>query len=615
VATGFTGEIIGFDCRNTCDGFQDTLAGLLVKVQAKDTEDSVSSYLKQMMEGVQHQCEAAAERASDTISLYRNPTSESSPNALQSTLQRQKRQLFFGLGLLLGIGIVALGSYLFSQSNLVDMSVAVNSGPTDETIRVLQDHEKRVTVNRAAVDHTKSILSRLEVITAKLHHVTNVLEELLAVHAGLESVIREVDRILDGAAALSHLRFSSKLVAPSKLRGAVRLLKEKLASRNLLILPTQGHEFYDLEASFIYFANDTLRAFLHVPAYYAGSLLDLYEYVPSPIRVTSDRYFLPNPSSRVLAVDTGRATLFRTMSRAELAMCRQSGSKFYCPGQNFYRKEAVEDCLMNLFQNRLDGLAHTCPFTPLKAAEDYLVQLTTNEFLLYHANSNRVSVQCGPTTGLDAETFQGLRKISLPAGCRATTLNFVFDGEIDVMVQDDRLAPHFQHAANLSSFFPPDLLSAEVDELLAETSLIGTEHGVRIKDLVTVLKASRTRFRFHVGIGIFGILIMLLIILFCCYYCCCRKGGKCLPRVSFGDKRRRQRRSGGEYEMTGLGARVSQYASRQSLHTAIPPASAPEYTEEAEGEEDIVSVRRTRLPGTPNPVLRLKRRAKAIHEP
>jgi hypothetical protein len=567
-------------------------------VRLKDTDDRVHSFMAQWLEGFGQSCDATTVRIHDVVGLFSNPrplrmegSRERRAEILRRWLNpecqddtcpaREKRQIFFGLGILLGVGIMALGTYLFSSAKLLDMSVAIDSGPNDETIKVLQEHELKTTVNAAAMNHTKLALERLTLVTTATVNLITVIEEVMAVQFALNRLVREVDRILDGVEELSHLTFSPNLISPSRLRASMRVLRERLSLRKLVVLPTQGHEFYELQVSFIYFSNHTLRSFIHVPAYYSGSLLDMYEYVPCPIRVAHDRFFLPNPKATILAVDPSTGTFFRTMTRSALGLCRQSGSKYYCPGQNFYKKEITRSCLMNLFQNRLDGIADTCPFVPLTSTEDYLVQLSAEEFLLYQSRSNRVTVRCEGTLAPQGVSFQGLRKLRIPAGCRANTLRFSFDGEVDVLVQDNLLAPHFQHAANLSSFFPMDLLSSEIDDVLSEVDMIGSTEGVKVKDLVKMLTASRHQqlFRFSLGVG-GGLLVLLVLGLVLYWYCCRRKSASssCVPcikrrRLTSGQLLERQAELELEAIPPGLHSRtVSQHSLRP---LAEPSSSAP----------------------------------------
>ncbi len=55
--------------------------------------------------------------------------------------------LFSRLGVLVGVGLMALGSYLFSRAGLISLSASVDSGPNDATIMVLEDHDRAISIH------------------------------------------------------------------------------------------------------------------------------------------------------------------------------------------------------------------------------------------------------------------------------------------------------------------------------------------------------------------------------------------------------------------------------------------------------------------------------------
>ena len=67
--------------------------------------------------------------------------------------------------------------------------------------------------------------------------------------------------------------------------------------------------------------------------------------------------------------------------------------------------------------------------------------------------------------------------------------------------------------------------SADLDEVLSQASLIGSEHGVKIKDLAKALIASRTVETWEFSLGIVGTVVILLIICFIIFCCCCTSAG------------------------------------------------------------------------------------------
>ena len=275
--------------------------------------------------------------------------------------------------------------------------------------------------------------------------------------------------------------------------------------------------------------------------------MDLYRYIPSPLRVAEDRFFLPIPFNRVLAVDQDSNYLYRDFDLDNLALCKHSGSKYYCPGQNYYKKRDSSNCLMNLYLNQLKGIADTCTFLPMKASQDFLVQLTVDTFLLYQSEEAQLSVRCSKNFRKSTTiSFQGVRKLIIPPGCRARSRSYTFEGEIEISVLDDQLTPQVQQATNLSAFFPQDVITEEIDQVIEELNLVGSEKGVKVRDIATLLRKSREKKIWEFSLGIVGTIVALIVI-FLLVYCCCCRGQTCtLPTIRRRSLRRRAGRADSE---------------------------------------------------------------------
>jgi hypothetical protein len=535
-----------------------------------DGSDSATSFLTEWLRTHQQRCILVQSRMRDLADLFLNPMPAQGgqrgrrgcESGEEGCLVRHKRQFFFGLGLLVGVGIAALGSYLFSSGGLLSLSVGMSTGPSDETIHILQDHEKRSTYNEAALNRTEIALAALAKKVETLSTGVSVLEEVAAVQQSMDELFRESDRLARGIEEISHLRFSSDLVAPSKLRVAMLHIKERMLTRMMEILPTQGHEFYELDVSFLYFQeNSTLRVFVHVPAQFQNSQLELFEYVPSPLPVSQDTYFLPNPREEILAVDRVSGTLYRTMTQGQLAMCHRAGAFHYCPGQNFFQKDVSHSCLANLFFNRIEAATKTCQFLPMRPSDDFLVQLAANQFLLYQSLSAPINLQCGTGSLIEGEYLEGINKLTIPPGCMVSTPKFNLYGQVDITAQDDFLSPHLVPDVNLTAFLPAHLQDAELSALINEISLIGSHKGVKVTDLVSRLLAARHTSYLRYTVGAIGTVLLCAILFGCLYYLLFSKRCSPCPRsrnVSFS--RNRSSRPGSynlsaaETEMKSLGS-------------------------------------------------------------
>ncbi len=146
------------------------------------------------------------------VSLYTHPEEviEQSHLAFAGHGHRQKRQLFFGLGLLVGAGVVALGSYLFSSAGLTALSVSIDKGPSDAAIETLKkmlaaaDMQKAKTIIEQLVHKVETLQKEREIADT-----VSLLEECFH-----QLSIRYLT-MAEGLEEISTLHFSTKLIDPA----------------------------------------------------------------------------------------------------------------------------------------------------------------------------------------------------------------------------------------------------------------------------------------------------------------------------------------------------------------------------------------------------------------
>ena len=539
-------------CFNLLKAMRDPQHGYAAEEQANFTAaqnktiENGMAFVQSSAFGLTEICKSSLARLDGAISMFtdvsilqdhakgkRETRTDECPHCQDTILSRQPRQVFMAVGLafLLGAAVTAIGTLLFSQTKLIDVSASFDAGSSDEEIEVLQEHEKQTTLNKKAINDLKYEVTKL---TARLYQFMEFIERPIKAYWALLYLTRDLDRIIDGVEELSHYKMTQKLVAPSSLVRAIKSLQARLAARGITVLPKQLHEFYELDLSYLYFTNHTMRVILHVPAYTDDTMLDLFEYVPTPLPV-NDKFLLPMPEDQILAVDPRSASLYKAMSKSDLTTCKHSGHKYFCPGQNYYRKLEKPSCVMNLYLNRLANIAEECSFQVMKEKSDYLVQLSPHEFVLYHATNSRVSMNCKYFGNLQPEEakefFQGVRKVIVPPGCTAQTNAFTFQGQIDIFAMESHLSPHLSTALNLTEFLPMDLVRSDVQEVMEELSQVGSSDGVKVRDLVTMLKKARSQRLWNLSLGIGGTILLVLVVLLILYCCCCtdRKWLRCPP--------------------------------------------------------------------------------------
>ena len=506
-------------CSKTFDALHDFRTRLAASAEEDANVSSVIGYktreemLVHYRSLVDHKCELSKDRLAKATDLFVNPFDP--PNTRN---KRQASLVLVGLGTLLGMAISSVGSWLFPSHNLLGLSSGFSSGISDSEIEIIQQHELQIKINEKSIDSLKLSVNNL---IADQSLTFKFLVGLEMVIQYLDENLDEVDRVVMGMKQLSHLRFSSRLVGPDTLYPALMRLKRNLAEVDLEMLPSQLHEFYEQEVSFIGFDNATVRTFLHIPAYYAGTFLDLYEFIPTPLKISEDKFLLPKPEHTVLAVDPESHTLFRTMDRSELARCQASGGRYFCSNQNYYIKDTDRSCLFNLFTNKLDKVNKLCPFLPLGPTDPFLAQIAPTEFVFYQPHENRIILRCGSSSGeTDSASFHGVKRLVIPPGCRVNSPSHTFEGELDLLSMEGTYSPHIQRALNLSQLLPTELDQAELKRVLEESRKVGHQNPLVIRDLVTSLKLARSTRLWHWALGIACATLGFFLTLGCVAFLC-----------------------------------------------------------------------------------------------
>ena len=433
-----------------------------------------------------------------------------------SVPHRKKRQ-FFMAGMLAGAAIVAISSYLFSNSALIDISTGSSQNPL--TIRHLQDHEKRISINERSIAILKEHIANLEAEIKVDHQNIQIINLLMRTQPMMANLVRATDQLIDGLDVLLHNRLSRKLVQNNQILPILQEVKRKLSKLNLIPAISHTSEVYHLECSHMIYKNGTIRAFVHIPAYRKGSLMNLHVYLGSPVHIGDGHFIHPQPFGTFLSSNTGN-TLFRTFTPEEFSFCRQVSGTFYCKNTNWYRKRFQDNCLINLFLGDTERIRDHCPFVITKDTE-ILTQMNHKTFQLFSLKPSVINMQCpGYLTATDQTTFSGAIEIYLQPECSAESGSFEMEGSADVF-----------GASTLVKFHDLDIFSPEDYQSLKDNfpslpkrslDLIGSSKGMKFEDITAEFAAQKRDF--HIRVGLLAGLAALTLIGFL-IFCCC----KCVP--------------------------------------------------------------------------------------
>ena len=424
---------------------------------------------------------------------------------------RGKRQIIAILGAI-GLGIATIGSYLFGQSQVADLANS-NEDNLEHAVVILQNHETRVSVNEVAL---RRLSSNFTMLSNHLDTVEKVLAVTLRANMANTLVEKEIRRIIEGLTLLHLHKLSVKLVDTRSLDEALGRLSVAASQRGLKLVSLAVEDIFVYQTSHVVYTDGKCRIIVHVPAIRDEALLQLHEFIPTPVSLGVENHFVvPRPEGGTILAVNMEANVFRVMSLTDLNACTRLLQHYQCPNSNVFDKRMEGSCLMALFKSDHDQIREHC-LLELSPPRDYLAQISATVFLLFHTDDSYVDLTCGPQSPVRRELFKGLRRIQLVPGCKAVTNSFIFDGSLGTFGEPVALRSQV--------FFPEKVLTPELlaaiklldKEGTKEMNEMGVNLGVKVRDLKAEFTFRHHRHIVISSISIFMALLSVSIGLLCC---------------------------------------------------------------------------------------------------
>ena len=289
----------------------------------------------------------------------------------------------------------------------------------------------------------------------------------------MRGAMDQLENYVSGLHDLMHGQISPFLVNPNLAEQGLNLLESTLGSHGLEASITQLAEFYKLPTSLIAFRTGTVELLVHVPAHRSSTrLLSILQYIPSPIKLADHRYVVPHPAHQILVVSSDK-TLFREMDLSELSLCEKEDEIWHCDHANYLQGQDPHSCLQALYLSDPQRVVKSCRVNFVEPANS-LIQLNFNNFLLFHNTPQSLDIEC-PKKDKKPVTFSGLRQITLPAGCLATSGSFSFEGTLATEREHLRVT---KKPLDLSIAFNSSIVKdSEIDHALAAMDTMVKEEG------------------------------------------------------------------------------------------------------------------------------------------
>ena len=255
----------------------------------------------------------------------------------------------------------------------------------------------------------------------------------------LEMIDTEYQRTKATADALRKLlmgKFQPGLIDTKVLRMALTKIKEQATLEELTPVVRTVSDMYQMPVSFLY--NETasvLHVFIHIPLFKENQVLDLYRFIPVPIKSKRAAnvmkvFYEVQPGKQFFAHNRDH-TLYREMNQAELAECPKIGSVYFCIDFAM-QKRARKTCLSTLFlSGTTNDIKSYCDFV-LKKHVSFFERINSTTYVISESEPMMATAECEGNDKISKTTFEGTHLIKTIPGCRLNTPYFVIDRPADL---------------------------------------------------------------------------------------------------------------------------------------------------------------------------------------
>ena len=438
---------------------------------------------------------------------------------LVAVLHRKKRQVVIaGIAAVAGIaaavaGIAATFSAIFSHQDLSE--IVANQ---KRVVRVLDNVNSRLQISERGMRILNDTVRFIGENEDFLELRQDALTDALLINQAIDVADSEVDRFLQGVFELEQHRLSPSLLRNDQLDPGLDYVKAELASEGFISAITTAADLFKMHTSHIFFPNLTLSVIIHIPAYKAGSLLYLKQFLPFPLHIPDPdneldgHYVVPQMEQTLFAVTKDNSYQV-SLRPEELEACTTYGELQYCPELTVFKRRSTDGCLAALYNRDESEIAERCHWR-IGPVDDYAIQLASHDYLLFHAGASLVRKSCVGEPDV-TEMVSGARQVNLPARCTISTNSFKFEGQLDIAVYAPTLTIHgFNFTSTLLERADGD---SDVMAHLRKLALVGTDQGMTIHHIADDFAWHKTLGYAAWGTGVVGLLTVGLAV-----FCCCK---------------------------------------------------------------------------------------------
>lgn len=339
---------------------------------------------------------------------------------------RQKRQLFIGLAM--ALGLVSVGTSIYTATEVTKLhqemtdirsSVQRNAHLLDAEAHAIN----RVVDNMKTIGRTcKFVLEKIDLQEKQIVTLTNVL--------GLTTLISNLNAELlawgRGLEALQEGRLHPALIDHGKIKKVMTTIQEKARKLGKTPLHEDEKMLFKSPVSHLVMLDGTIAFIVHVPLIEQVPM-ELFRYHSIPIEMNN--FYLEVTTEKTILATDARGQTGMELREENLVKCQtedwHKGRIFICPSMSVHRNNIRQTCLGALFYEDRDGVVGRCRHVLSENVEEEVQQLGKDEILIFSMKEQTLVQRCA--NGSSHHSLpKGLSRRMVKPQCEVTTEHFSF---------------------------------------------------------------------------------------------------------------------------------------------------------------------------------------------
>ena len=419
----------------------------------------------------------------DTLGHYVNTKKFQLSNEYDFSKKKTKKRRQIVAGILILLGIVAIGTILYSQTQLASISVSSDRDANLFAVKKLQEVEVRSKINKKMLD---GIVANLHTLSDKIARL-EMASALFRMTMTNDRVEKEIRRMINNIETIASLRLAPRLLRTYQLEERLGEIQKRLNQQSYQLATVQLRDILHIPVSYLLFKDGKLRIFIHLPMYRVGTILDVWRFQNVPFSTIAQpstaeskimmRLQVENP---IIAVDrTG--TMVKVFSDRQLQQCQRAGSLYYCVRENTYDKTFQKTCVYALFARSTRLVKKNCHYDIIPA-QPIVLQLNSTNFLTYQGVNVSAELRCIEKPD-QRVIFSGQVLLHISEGCRLITPAAVLDSTMNVWGNPVSVLKHDFKLEELLNSNEWDVLM-NADSYLVNLDRNKLKQGIPLTDII-----------------------------------------------------------------------------------------------------------------------------------